>query len=382
MNIGFACNWEKNKVETWSGTPYLLYESMKKLVGFNLYDLDINIKEFELLLYKLINLKLYKGKIKSKYVFSKLYLNAMKKKLLINLNKLQKIETLNAISEIGDIAILENFPFYIYQDLSLDLIIRYLKQNNEQLSGYELFNLDDLYKRKEWQLKVYEKCTGIFTMSKWLANSLIKDTGLSSEKVHVVHAGINIVPDSTNYICEKSKRENIILFIGRDFFGKGGDIVVEAFNILKVKYSSNLKLVIAGPKFWPLNSKIPNGIIFLGNTPREIIRKYYKIADLFCMPSRFEAFGIVFAEALSFGIPCIGREACAMPEIIKQGINGYLIDNENPEKLAELIVKVLEDNNMKFRVKKLSNNYKSYYSWDRVASDIAKIMKNDQIKIK
>ena len=117
MNIGFACVWGKNKEKTWSGIPYLLYESMKKRDGFNLYDLDINSKKFGLLLYKLVNLKLYKGKIKSKYVFSKLYLNAMKKKLLINLNKLQKIETLDAILEIGDIGILENFPFYIYQDL-------------------------------------------------------------------------------------------------------------------------------------------------------------------------------------------------------------------------------------------------------------------------
>jgi len=378
MNMGFACAWEKNKEKTWSGTPYLLYESLKKIDGFNLYDLDINIKKFELLLYKLINLKLYKGKIKSKYIFSKLYLNAIKKKLFINLNKLQKIETLDKILEIGDIGILENVPFYIYQDLSLDLIIRCLKQNNEQLSGYELFNLEDLYKRREWQLKVYEKCAGIFTMSRWLANSLVMDTGFPSKKVHVIYAGVNVIPDNINYyLRERNKKEKTILFIGRNFFRKGGDKVVEAFNILQKEYSSNLKLVIAGPKIWPLKSEIPNGVIFLGDASREIISKYYMTADLFCMPSRFEAFGIVFIEALSFGIPCIGREVCAMPEIIKPGINGYLTDNENPEKLAELIVKVLEDDDMKVRVKKLSNNYRSYYSWDRVASDMVKIMEND-----
>ena len=378
MNIGFACVWGENKEKTWSGTPYLLYESLKKIDGFNLYDLDINIKKFELLLYKLINLKLYKGKIKSKYIFSKLYLNAIRKKLFTNLNKLQKIETLDKTLEIGDIAILENFPFYIYQDLSLDLLIRCLKQNNEQLSGFELFNLEDLYKRREWQLKVYEKCAGIFTMSRWLANSLVMDTGLPSKKVHVIYAGVNVIPDNINYyLRERNKKEKTILFIGRNFFRKGGDKVVKAFNILQKEHSSNLKLVIAGPKIWPLKSEIPSGVIFLGDASREIISKYYMTADLFCMPSRFEAFGIVFIEALSFGIPCIGRELYAMPEIIKPGINGYLTDNENPEKLAELIVKVLEDDDMKVRVKKLYNNYRSHYSWDRVASDMVKIMEND-----
>ncbi|MBA7612723.1 D-inositol-3-phosphate glycosyltransferase [subsurface metagenome] len=382
MNIGFACDWGENRKKTWSGTPYLLYESMKKLDGFNLYDLDINIKGFELFLYKILNLKLYKGKITSKYMFSKLYLNSTKNKLFVNLNKLKNIETLDTILEIGDISIIKNVPFYIYQDLSLDLIIRYLKENSKPISGFELFNLNDLYKRREWQLKVYEKCSGIFTMSKWLAKSLVMDTGLPPKKVHVVHAGVNIMPDKINYhLLGKNKKETIILFIGRDFFRKGGDIVVEAFKILKEKYSSNLKLIIVGPEYWPLNGEIPDGVVLLGDTPGEIIRKFYMTADLLCMPSRFEGFGIAFAEALSFGVPCIGRKLCAMPEIIKPGINGYLIDNENPENLAELMVKVLEDGDMKFKVKKLSNNYRGYYSWNRVASDMVKIMKYDQIKI-
>jgi len=382
MNIGFACDWGENRKKTWSGAPYLLYESMKTLDGFNLYDLNINTKGFELFLYKILNLKLYKGKITSKYIFSKLYLNSTKNKLFINLNKFKKMETLDTILEIGDISIIKNIPFYIYQDLSLDLLIRDLKENSKPISGYEFYNLNELYKRREWQLKIYEKCSGIFTMSKWLAKSLVMDTDLPQKKVHVVHAGANIMPDKINYhLLGKNKKETIILFIGRDFFRKGGDIVVKAFKILKEKYSSNLKLIIIGQKYWPLNGEIPDGVVLLGDTRGEIIRKLYMMADLFCMPSRFEAFGIAFTEALSFGVPCIGRKLCAMPEIIKPGINGYLIDNENPENLAELMVKVLEDGDMKFKMKKLSKNYRGYYSWDRVASDMVKIMKYDQTKI-
>ena len=182
MNIGFACVWGENRKETWSGVPYLLYESMKKLDGFNLYDLNINIKGFELFLYKILNLKLYKGKITSKYMFSKLYLNSIKNKLFINLNKLKRIETLDTILEIGDISIIKNIPFYIYQDLSLDLLIKELKENSKPMSGYENYSLNELYKRREWQLKIYEKCSGVFTMSKWLAKSLVMDTNLPQKK--------------------------------------------------------------------------------------------------------------------------------------------------------------------------------------------------------
>ena len=157
MNIGFAFDWEGNREKTWNGVPYLLYESMKTLDGLKLYDLKINIKGFELFLYKILNLNLYKGKIKSKFAFSKLYLNSTKNKLFNNLNKFKEMETLDIILEIGDIGIIKNIPFYIYQDLSLDLLIKELKENSKPMSGYENYSLNELYKRREWQLKIYEK---------------------------------------------------------------------------------------------------------------------------------------------------------------------------------------------------------------------------------
>lgn len=158
-------------------------------------------------------------------------------------------------------------------------------------------------------------------------------------------------------------------------------MVVEAFKFLRKDYSPNIKLVIAGPKSWPLREKIPEGIIFLGDASWEILRKYYMTADVFCMPSYFEGgYAIVFAESLSYGIPCIGRNIQAMPEIITPGVNGYLLNNEDEEELVILLVKVLEDDELKSRVEKMSRSYEDYYSWGRVASDMVRIIKTDQIK--
>ena len=283
---------------------------------------------------------------------------------------------------MGDIGKVVDIPFYLYQDLSLDLIIKYFQDNNGHVPGWELFNLQDFYKRKEWQMKVYEKCAGVFAMSRCLADSLIRDTGLLPEKVHVVNAGINVKPIATDIVIEpKSKKDKIILFVGRCFFRKGGSLVVKAFKLLRKNYSSNIKLVIAGPKSWPLREKIPEEIIFLGDASWKTLRKYYMTADVFCMPSYFEGFGIVFAESLSHGIPCIGRNIQAMPEIITPGVNGYLLNNEDEEELAMLLVKVLEDDEMKNRVEKMSESYKEYYSWDRIAEDMIEVIKNKQIKM-
>ena len=380
MNIGFACNWLKNRQKTWSHIPYFLYHSLEKMNKVKLYDIDVSERAGKLFFIKLLNIKYYQGKLKNKYKFSTTYLRILEENLI---NKIKTTQGLYAIIEIGDIGLVEDTPFYLYQDLSLDLIIKYFQEHNGHVPGWELFNLQDLYKRKEWQMKVYEKCAGVFTMSRWLADSLIRDTGLLPEKIHVVNAGVNVKPVVTNIVIEpNSKKDKIILFIGRRFFRKGGKLVVKAFQLLRKSYSSNIKLIIAGPQSWPLREKIPEGVIFLGDATWETLRKYYMMADVFCMPSYFEGFGIVFAESLSYGIPCIGRNIQAMPEIITPGVNGYLLNNENEEELAMLLVKVLEDDEMKNRVRKMSKSYEDFYSWDRIAGDMIEVIKNERMKNK
>jgi hypothetical protein len=67
----------------------------------------------------------------------------------------------------------------------------------------------------------------IFPMSKWLANSFVKDFGVNPNKVFPVGAGINL-PYIKN--VEKKKKENLrILFVGKAFERKGGKLLLEAF---------------------------------------------------------------------------------------------------------------------------------------------------------
>ena len=92
------------------------------------------------------------------------------------------------------------------------------------------------------------------------------------------------------------------------------------------------------------------------------------------MPSEFEAYGLVFPEALSFGVPCIGRNAYEMQYFIKEGENGYLLKEDKPEELSEIMYKVLNDADMKVEVEKNAEYIRREYSWGRVADDICKII--------
>ena len=59
---------------------------------------------------------------------------------------------------------------------------------------------------------------------------------------------------------------------------------------------------------------------------------------MFVMPSLYEPYGIVFAEAMAHRLPCIGADNCAMPEIIKHGETGYVVPVRDEMALANRLV--------------------------------------------
>jgi glycosyltransferase involved in cell wall biosynthesis len=79
-------------------------------------------------------------------------------------------------------------------------------------------------------------------------------------------------------------------------------------------------------------------IQFAGLVPD--IEPEYQQADVFILPSRFEGYGMVFAEALSAGLPVIAAKAGAVPDVVP-GTAGLLVAPDDPEALAEAVHKLL-----------------------------------------
>ena len=112
---------------------------------------------------------------------------------------------------------------------------------------------------------------------------------------------------------------------------------MEAFRLLRER-RPEVELFIAGPEHLQLSDE---GIHLLGNLPYRELPQYFNLCDVFCMPSKFEAYGLVFPEALTFGLPCIGRDAYEMPYFIEDGETGYLLRSETKEELADLMDRAL-----------------------------------------
>ena len=277
---------------------------------------------------------------------------------------------------------------YLYQDLSISAI---LWLQREDPVGYRYCEYDQvpqktLERRAARQLEQYRQSEGVFTMSRWLSEFLIRECGLPREKVHAVGGGINV--DAAG-IRPGSKEGRRILFVGRNFVRKGGPLVVQAFTILRKKYLWSAELYLAGAKESDIRDALRERQIrveevdwqkihLLGDLGSEKLTDYYNLCDVFCMPSYFEAYGLVFAEALTYGLPCIGRDKFAMSEFIEDGCTGRLISGEDAEELALDLWEVLQDPKYREEVERRREWYLREYSWDKVAQRICSVMEKNE----
>lgn len=354
----FICEWARNRETSWSGTNYSIYKALSKY--YELEDINISPLKSPVEFCKKALQKVFKTKRDFNYANSIKHIKKFKKRYKNGVYK---------SFQFGECPFQENMSSYVYQDLSA-LNVKDMYENEKEVfavSGYQDIKENAIYKRAALQKEFYKSCKTVFTMSHWLREYLINKCGLDNKKVIFTGGGYNIDPSKIDY---SQKTANKILFVGRDFKRKNGDLVVEAFKKAKAM-RPDLELYIAGPN--DLNIR-EEGIHVLGNLSYGELVKYFNLCDVFCMPSKFEAYGLVFAEALTFGLPCIGRNAYEMPYFIEDGKTGYLLQNENADELANLMLKAVDNDEMKQLVRSKKEEYIKEYSWDTVAERMAKVI--------
>ena len=105
---------------------------------------------------------------------------------------------------------------------------------------------------------------------------------------------------------------------------------------------------------------------FHGRVSSEQLANLYNGSSLFILVSRMEGFGIVYAEAMKYGLPIVASNTGAVPEIVENGKNGILCDPEDPDAISKAILKII--NNQELRNTFSENNYRKFKSFiDRSA---------------
>lgn len=198
------------------------------------------------------------------------------------------------------------------------------------------------------------------------------------ENIIVLPNGIEL--EKFKDICpQKQNDKTTIIFVGTLRPVKGVEYLIKAMNIIHEKLpDTDLLIVGNGPDRDKLETlaqelNLQNRIFFVGNVSNEKIPEYMAKADLFVLPSLSEGFPLVIAEAMASGLPIVTTNVGGLPDIVKNGENGFLVEPKNPEALADKIMLLLNNKNT---CKKISNTNKIIirdYSWSNITEKLERI---------
>jgi phosphatidylinositol alpha-1,6-mannosyltransferase len=138
--------------------------------------------------------------------------------------------------------------------------------------------------------------------------------------------------------------------------GKGHDQVIRALPSLLQRFPNLIYNVVGGGEgrsemeALALKEGVSHAVRFHGVVSDEEMAGCYASADVFIMPSQREGFGFVFIEAMAQGIPAIGGNKDATPEVIVDGETGYIVDPTSVDAIVDVTARLLSDPNLRQRM--------------------------------
>ncbi|PIE67467.1 MAG: hypothetical protein CSA23_04270 [Deltaproteobacteria bacterium] len=149
-------------------------------------------------------------------------------------------------------------------------------------------------------------------------------------------------------IVEKKYHIKRMIFWGRIADVKGIDLIIQAIDILKEENLDVHFIVIGDGSERPALEKLvveldlQKEIVFTGRCSIEQIAVYAKNSDVFVMGSHTEGIPTSMLEAMTFGLPTVSTAVGGIPTLIKDGVNGFLVHERDPEKFSESIKRALK----------------------------------------
>ena len=229
--------------------------------------------------------------------------------------------------------------------------------------------------RKEIEEYKYgaQKSDLIITISESAKNDIIKNLGVSENKIEIVYPGIDLEKIRKKY---KLPLE-YILYLGTIEPRKNIERTIKAFIKYKKEVKDDLKFVIVGGKGWKYDNimklieSMGTDIILTGYIDEEDKIPIYKLAQLFAFPSLYEGFGMPVLESMAAGVPVVTSNVSSLPEVA--GDAAILVDPLNEDEIFEAYKKILSDKKLQLEMIEKGLEQAKKFGWKESAKVLEQI---------
>lgn len=195
--------------------------------------------------------------------------------------------------------------------------------------------------------RCFQSAAHVVSFTERARRSVVEDYGIDASKVSCNYPCVPLEPLLSVPRPGKPGERVRLLFVGNDFVRKGGEELLAVF-LEDLKESCELDIV-------------SNDLLNLPDLPQlrqhrglkplspELLRRYEE-ADIFVMPTREDCMGWVFIEANAAGLPSVASNVMAVPEMVREGVNGLTVPARNPGALKEAIKKLVENPDLRLEM--------------------------------
>lgn len=216
-------------------------------------------------------------------------------------------------------------PVIMIQDTTPKLAQRLIRQESANfLKHFRSFILGSL--TSFWCRKIFSTIKHFLPISQWCADSLICDYKIASDNVTVVYPPF----DMDQWQCCDYERDGRIslIFVANNFELKGGPFLLEIF---KKYFSETCTLRVVSNDSTLSQSDMPENTTLLAGIQYDEVSQIFSQSDIFVFPTWRDQFGLVIGEAMAAGLPVVTRNVGGIPNLVKDGHNGFLMPYDSTE---------------------------------------------------
>jgi len=232
-------------------------------------------------------------------------------------------------------------------------------------------------------------CKTLITPSEFIKKQAIKWE--INIPVEIISNGVDLDAFAKSRISEeflkKYKIEDfiskpIVLYSGRIDKDKNLETLIKAIPLVLKEVDVNFLFLGGGDLKEELirqmadeDCSFKENVCFLGpiESQDSDLAKFYRLATLFVMPSPIEAQSLATMEAMASGLPVVAAKKGALPELIKNRENGFLVEAFNPEEYAKAIIEIIKNKNLRKKLEKKSLELIAYHDSEKTFQKIKKI---------